>query len=337
MGHPVWHNPDSRHRGHKGGAAGVDQDVAKGRIDASEQDPVRLYLDGIGRYPLLTKDDEVRLAQAIEAGRVAATERASGAPLSPVRERELRRAQQRGDAAAVEFINANLRLVVSIAKKYQSADMPILDLIQEGNLGLMHAVDKFDWRRGFKFSTYATWWIRQAIGRGIDNTSRTVRLPVHAGDQVRRLLRARAQLEGRSGRLPTSAELADHLQIAPSEVDNLLRYVVEPVSLATPIGAEGETELADVVSDPTAPSPFDVVADGMLGQEVERLLSSLGERERQILRLRYGLDRGEPRTLEEVGAELNLTRERIRQIERSALAKLRRPLSDLGARDLLAS
>jgi RNA polymerase sigma factor (sigma-70 family) len=306
-------------------------------MDASDQDPVRLYLDGIGRYPLLSKEDEVRLAQAIEAGRLATAELAAGTPLSPPHERELRRAQRRGDAACVEFINANLRLVVSIAKKYQSSEMPILDLIQEGNLGLMHAVDKFDWRRGFKFSTYATWWIRQAIGRGIDNTSRTVRLPVHAGDQVRRLLRARAQLEGRSGRLPTSAELADHLQITSSEVDNLLRYVVEPVSLATPIGAEGETELADVVSDPAAPSPFDLVADGMLAQEVERLLSSLSERERQILRLRYGLDRGEPRTLEEVGAELSLTRERIRQIERSALAKLRRPLADLGARDLLAS
>jgi RNA polymerase sigma factor (sigma-70 family) len=311
--------------------------VAKARVDASEQDPVRIYLDGIGRYPLLAKDDEIRLAQAIEAGRAAGAELEQGGPLSPSRERELRRAKRAGEAASQEFIQANLRLVVSIAKRYQSTEMPILDLIQEGNLGLMHAVEKFDWRRGFKFSTYATWWIRQTIGRGIDNTARTVRLPVHAGDQVRRLLRARAQLEGQIGRLPTAGELAAHLQMPESEVATLLRYVIEPVSLATPVGSEGETELGDVVSDPAAPTPFDVVADGMLGDEVDRLLGALTERERQILRLRYGLDRGEPRTLEEVGAELSLTRERIRQIERSALAKLRHRQHDRGARDLLAS
>jgi RNA polymerase sigma factor (sigma-70 family) len=303
----------------------------------SDQDPVRLYLDGIGQYPLLTKDDEIRLSQRIEAGRAAAAELAHGRALSPQRTRELRRAQRNGEAAGREFINANLRLVVSIAKKYHSSDLPLLDLIQEGNLGLMHAVEKFDWRRGFKFSTYATWWIRQAIGRGIDNTSRIVRLPVHAGDQVRRVLRAKAQLESQTGRTPTTAQLARQLQMAAEEVDTLLRYVVDPVSLATPVGAEGETELADVVADSSAPTPFDVAAAGMLGEEIERLLSRLGERERQILRLRYGLDRGEPRTLEEVGLELNLTRERIRQIERTALAKLRHPLADLGARDLLAS
>jgi RNA polymerase sigma factor (sigma-70 family) len=311
--------------------------MTKGATEVSDQDPVRLYLDGIGQYPLLTKDDEIRLSQRIEAGRVAAIELSRGGALSPEQERKLRRAERDGEAATREFVNANLRLVVSIAKKYHSSELPLLDLIQEGNLGLMHAVEKFDWRRGFKFSTYATWWIRQAIGRGIDNTSRTVRLPVHAGDQVRRVLRAKAQLESQTGRTPSSAELARHLQVPEEDVDTLLRYVVEPVSLATPIGSEGETELADVVSDPAAPTPFDVAAARMLGDEIERLLARLGERERQILRLRYGLDRGEPRTLEEVGLELNLTRERIRQIERTALAKLRHPLADLGARDLLAS
>jgi RNA polymerase sigma factor (sigma-70 family) len=298
---------------------------------------VRLYLDGIGRYSLLTKEDEIRLAQAIEAGQAAARELASGQPLSPVRIKELTRLRQRGAAATDQFIQANLRLVVSIAKKYQAVDLSILDLIQEGNLGLIHAVEKFDWRKGFKFSTYATWWIRQAIGRGIDNSARTVRLPVHAGDQVRRVVRAQAQLEAQLGRIPSSDELAEHLQMPAPEVLALLSLAVEPISLAAPVGSDGDTELADIVSDASAPSPFDQVADGMLGGEIDKLLSRLDERERQILQLRYGLDRGEPRTLEEVGEALSLTRERIRQIERNALAKLRHPSKESGARDLLAS
>jgi RNA polymerase sigma factor (sigma-70 family) len=298
---------------------------------------VRLYLDGIGQYPLLTKDDEVALSQAIEAGREAGAELQSGVPLSAARRRELLRLRRDGERAVDAFVNANLRLVVSIAKRYQSAEMPLLDLVQEGNLGLMHAVEKFDWRKGFKFSTYATWWIRQAIGRGIDNTSRTIRLPVHAGDQIRRLLRIRGQIEGELGRTPTSAELAVAMQLSEEEVNYLLQYGAEPVSLESPIGVDGDTELADIVADLSAPTPFDVVADSMLGDELEKLLSPLDERERQILRLRYGLDRGDPRTLEEVGSELNLTRERIRQIERSALAKLRHPSIESGAHDLLAS
>jgi RNA polymerase sigma factor (sigma-70 family) len=298
---------------------------------------VRLYLDGIGQYPLLTKDDEVALSQAIEAGRDAGAELQSGVPLSAARRRELLRLRRDGERAVDAFVNANLRLVVSIAKRYQSAEMPLLDLVQEGNLGLMHAVEKFDWRKGFKFSTYATWWIRQAIGRGIDNTSRTIRLPVHAGDQIRRLLRIRGQIEGELGRTPTPAELAVAMQLSEEQVNYLLQYGAEPVSLESPIGADGDTELADIVADLSAPTPFDVVADSMLGDELEKLLSPLDERERQILRLRYGLDRGDPRTLEEVGSELNLTRERIRQIERSALAKLRHPSIESGAHDLLAS
>jgi RNA polymerase sigma factor (sigma-70 family) len=242
-----------------------------------------------------------------------------------------------GHAASEAFVNSNLRLVVSIAKKYQASDMPLLDLIQEGNLGLIHAVDKFDWRKGFKFSTYATWWIRQAIGRGIDNTSRTIRLPVHAGDQIRRLLRIRSQMEGELGRVPTPAELADTTQMPEEQVSELLQYGAEPVSLETPVGTEGDTELADIVADLSAASPFDLVVEGMMGGEIDKLLAPLDERERQILRLRYGLDRGDPRTLEEVGVVLNLTRERIRQIERTALSKLRHPSVEAGARDLLAS
>ena len=322
--------------GHIGKPRRVAKVVAKERSGA-DQDLVRTYLDGIGRYPLLTKEDEVSLARRIEQGREAGLELSSGLPASPTRVRELRRIRRDGQDATEQFIKSNLRLVVSVAKKYQSPEMPLLDLIQEGNLGLMHAVNKFDWRKGFKFSTYATWWIRQAIGRGIDNSARTVRLPVHAGDQIRRVLRAKAQMEGETGRSPTSFELAEQLQMPEPEVASLMRHVLEPVSLATPVGSDGEAELGDVVADTTAPSPFDLVAGQMLGGEIDKLLLRLGEREREILRLRYGLDRGEPRTLEEVGEALNLTRERIRQIERGALAKLRQPSNITGARDLLAS
>ncbi len=311
--------------------------MAKTRSEAGDQDLVRLYLDGIGHYPLLTKDDEVVLSKRIEAGRDARATLAAGGRLGAGRKRELRRLERDGELATESFINSNLRLVVSIAKKYQSADMPLLDLVQEGNLGLIHAVDKFDWRKGFKFSTYATWWIRQAIGRGIDNTSRTIRLPVHAGDQIRRLLRMRSQIEGELGRVPTSSELSVAMQMPEELVSELLQYGAEPVSLETPIGSEGDTELADIVADMSAPTPFDVVAESMLGSEIEKLLAPLEEREREILRLRYGLDRGDPRTLEEVGSVLNLTRERIRQIERTALSKLRHPSTDTGAHDLLAS
>jgi RNA polymerase sigma factor (sigma-70 family) len=313
--------------------------VAKHRPEGGEQDLVRLYLDEIGKYPLLTKEDEGRLARAIEAGREAEADLgASGAAaLSPARRRELRQVVNHGQEATQAFINCNLRLVVSIAKKYQSSDMPLLDLVQEGNLGLMHAVEKFDWRKGFKFSTYATWWIRQSIGRGIDNSARTIRLPVHAGDQVRRLLRVRATLEGECGHMPTPAELADAMQLSEEQVSELLRHATDPVSLDTPIGTEGDTDLGDIVADLGASSPFEVVAEAMLGAEIEKLFEPLDEREREILRLRYGLDRGDPRTLEEVGDVLHLTRERIRQIERQALSKLRHPSADTGARDLLAS
>jgi RNA polymerase sigma factor (sigma-70 family) len=310
--------------------------MAKERPEGGEQDLVRIYLDEIGRYPLLTKEDEVRLARAIEIGREAETG-LSGAQLAAVKRRELRRALREGEDATQTFINANLRLVVSIAKKYQSSDMPLLDLIQEGNLGLIHAVEKFDWRKGFKFSTYATWWIRQSIGRGIDNSSRTIRLPVHAGDQVRRLLRIRGNLEGELGRAPTPEELADAMQLPADQVRELLRHATDPVSLDSPIGTEGDTELGDIVADLSSASPFEVVAAGLLGEEIDKLLRPLDAREREILRLRYGLDRGDPRTLEEVGDALHLTRERIRQIERQALSKLRHPSSDTGARDLLAS
>ena len=196
-----------------------------------EEDLVRLYLNDIGKHSLLTKDDEARLAQAIEAGRAARAELGSGKALSTPRKRELRRAVREGEDAAETFVKANLRLVVSIAKKYQAAELRLLDLVQEGNLGLMHAVEKFDWRKGFKFSTYATWWIRQAITRGIANTGRTVRLPVHAGDLLTRVTKARGRLEGQLGRRPTAAELAMDLELEEEKVVEILRHAAEPLSL----------------------------------------------------------------------------------------------------------
>jgi RNA polymerase sigma factor (sigma-70 family) len=306
------------------------------RSDGHDEDLVRLYLDAIGKYPLLSKEEEWRLSRLIQDGR-AAREQLAQPGLRAARKRQLTLVADEGDAATEAFINSNLRLVVSIAKRYQASDLPLLDLVQEGNLGLIHAVNKFDWRKGFKFSTYATWWIKQAISRGIDNTGRTIRLPVHAGDQVRKLLRTKRQLESQTGRTPTFAELSAALDIPEREVIELLQHGNEPVSLDSHVGPDGESELGDMVADMLSPSPFEAVAEAMLSSEVSKLLDVLDEREREILRLRYGLDRGDPRTLEEVGTVLNLTRERIRQIERSALSKLRHPSTKNETRELLAS
>jgi RNA polymerase sigma factor (sigma-70 family) len=310
--------------------------LPKERVERDEEDLVRLYLTDIGQYPLLTKDDEVRLAQAIEGGNEARAGLEAAKDLTPARKRELRKQLREGEDAERTFVQSNLRLVVSIAKKYQASGLPLLDLIQEGNLGLMHAVEKFDWRKGFKFSTYATWWIRQAITRGIANTGRTIRLPVHAGDTLARLQKARARLELKLGRPATLAELSAEVEMPEDKVTEALRFAAEPLSLSEPLREDGDAELGDVVEDRSAESPFEVAATALLPEEIARLLSPLDEREREILKLRFGLDRGEPRTLEEVGEHFNLTRERIRQIEARAMSKLRHPSSDTGARDLLA-
>ena len=310
--------------------------MARERVERDEEDLVRLYLTDIGQYTLLTKDDEVELAQKIEVGIEAREELAAGKSLRPNRRVELRRLVADGEQAERQFVQSNLRLVVSIAKKYQASGLPLLDLVQEGNLGLMHAVEKFDWRKGFKFSTYATWWIRQAITRGIANTGRTIRLPVHAGDTLTRLQKARARLELRFGRPATLSELAAEVEMPEQKVTEALRFAAEPLSLSEPLREDGDAELGDVVEDRSAESPFEVAATSLLPDEIKRLLAPLDEREREILTLRYGLDRGEPRTLEEVGEHFNLTRERIRQIEARAMSKLRHPSSDTGARDLLA-
>jgi RNA polymerase sigma factor (sigma-70 family) len=313
------------------------QEVGAQSHHRAEEDLVRLYLDGIGKYPLLTRNDEARLGRLIEEGR-RARELLGQPGVAPAERKRLEKAARRGAVAAEQFITANLRLVVSIAKRYQSPEMRLLDLVQEGNLGLIHAVEKFDWRKGFKFSTYATWWIRQAISRGIDNTSRTIRLPVDAGEEVRRLLRAKRGLEGKAGRPATIGELARALGRSEAQILELIQHAREPVSLEAKVAPEGESQLGDILPDLSAPTPFEVVAKAMLSTEVDRLLSELEEREQAVLRLRYGLaGRGGPRTLEEVGAMLQLTRERVRQIERAALSKLREPSLRSQARDLLAS
>ncbi len=307
------------------------------RTERDNEDLVRLYLEDIGRHQLLTKEDEARLAQDIEAGKAAQETRDSvDKGLTRTEKRDLQRLVRKGEDAQRQFVQSNLRLVVSIAKRYQASGMPLLDLVQEGNLGLIHAVEKFDWRKGFKFSTYATWWIRQAIQRGIANAGRTIRLPVHAADNLARLQKERAGLEARLGRPATLDELAAELDLAPERVKELIPHLAEPVSLETPVGEDGETELGDLVEDRGAESPFESAARAMLPAEIEKLLAVLDERERYILTLRFGLDRGEPRTPDEVGQLVSLSRERVRQIEARALARLRHPSVEMGARALLA-
>ena len=304
------------------------------RATPPEEDLVRLYLNDVGKHPLLTKADEVRLAQSVEAGRDARAQLADSQTLSLSRQRELRRQIRQGEEATEAFVTSNLRLVVSIAKRYQAADLPLLDLVQEGNLGLIHAVEKFDWRKGFKFSTYATWWIRQAITRGIANTGRTVRLPVHAGELLNLITKTRGRLESKLGRRPTIAELAADLGLDERKVVEVIRYAGEPISLSEPLGAYGDAEIGDVIEDRSAVSPFEAAAASLLSGEVAKLMVVLDDRERVILELRFGLDRGEPRTLDEVGAPVNLTRERIRQIEARAMSKLRHPTLKINPLDL---
>ena len=239
------------------------------RNETQDEDLVRLYLDSIGKYPLLTKEEEWRPLTAHPEGREA-KEQLAGEPEGCSQAPSSSPLVELGEAATEQFINANLRLVVSIAKRYQSSELPLLDLVQEGNLGLIHAVNKFDWRKGFKFSTYATWWIKQAISRGIDNTGRTIRLPVHAGDQVRRLLRTKRQIEGQIGRTPTFAELAQAMDISETPGDRAAPAGQRPGQPRLQVGPDGDSELGDMVADVSSPSPFEVVTEAMLGTEVEQ-------------------------------------------------------------------
>ncbi|MDP8976050.1 MAG: sigma-70 family RNA polymerase sigma factor [Actinomycetota bacterium] len=302
--------------------------MAKRDLAAPEEDLVRLYLSDIGQHPLLSKEDEATLAEQRLVGLEAREELSRSKP-SPSRRRELRRLVQQGEAAELRFVQSNLRLVVSIAKRYQGSGVPLLDLVQEGNLGLMHAVEKFDHRKGFKFSTYATWWIRQSITRGIANTGRSIRLPVQAGDTVKQLQRTRAELEDSLGRGPTTAEIAAAMEEPVDKVRTLLFHLSEPLSLSAPLREDSDAELGDTVGDQSAVSPEEAMLEAALVDEVEHVLAPLDDRERTILRLRYGLGGGEPRTLEDVGEHFLLTRERIRQIEAKAMSKLRHPSADV--------
>jgi RNA polymerase sigma factor, sigma-70 family len=309
--------------------------VAKARVQRDDEDLVRLYLNDIGRYPLLTKVDEVRLAQEIENG-ISARETLEGAEvLTGAQARELRCSVRQGRDAHQTLVQSNLRLVVSIAKRHQSSGLPLLDLIQEGNLGLIHAVEKFDWRRGFKFSTYATWWIRQAVSRGVANTARTIRVPVHVRDRLNVVHTARSKLELQFGRPATIPELAVELGMREDKIVEVLRCPAEPLSFSEPMHDDGDAELGDIVEDESVDSPFEMAATALLPAAITKLLAPLDERERMLLTLRFGLDRGEPRTLEQVGECFDLTRERIRQIEARAMSKLRDSV-DVGVRDLLA-
>ena len=299
-------------------------------------DPVRMYLKEIGKVPLLTGQQEVDLAQRIEAGLAAADrlEEATGT-LAPMEAEAFRSTCHDGLWAKRQLIEANLRLVVSIAKRYVGRGMLLLDLIQEGNLGLMRAVEKFDYTKGFKFSTYATWWIRQAITRAIADQARTIRIPVHMVETINKVTRVQRQMLQELGREPTVEELGEKLDMLPERVREIQRISQEPVSLEAPVGDEEDSLLGDFVEDPGAIAPADAAARALLTEAVEEALEQLSERERRVVRLRFGLDDGQLHTLEEVGKEFGVTRERIRQIESKTLAKLRHPTRSQRLRDYL--
>jgi RNA polymerase primary sigma factor len=305
-------------------------------------DSVRLYLKEIGRVALLTGPEEVALARRIEAGkfareRIAAADdpEVPGEPIDPTERRQLERTAKDGDRAREALTQANLRLVVSIAKRYVGRGMLILDLIQEGNLGLMRAVEKFDYTKGFKFSTYATWWIRQAITRAIADQARTIRIPVHMVESINKVHRVQRQMLQQLEREPTVEELAVEVDMTPQRIREILRISQDPLSLNSPVGEEDDSNLGDFIEDLQADAPAEMAARRMLNEAVLAALEELNEREQQVVRLRFGLEDGQARTLEEVGREFGVTRERIRQIESKTLAKLRHPHRSQKLRDYL--
>ena len=303
--------------------------IAIADLESSLDDPVRMYLREIGRVPLLTAEEEVRLAQIMERGKIERL-RAERLRVAPNR-----RYLDEGEEAQRRLTEANLRLVVSVAKKYIGRGMNLLDLIQEGNIGLIRAVEKFDYTKGYKFSTYATWWIRQAITRAIADQARTIRIPVHMVETINRLIRISRRLLQDLGREPTSEEIAEQMEISAEKVREIIKVSQEPVSLETPIGEEDDSHLGDFLEDHTALAPAEAASHQLLKEQVEDVLDSLTERERKVLQLRFGLDDGRSRTLEEVGREFHVTRERIRQIEAKALRKLRHPSRSRKLKDYL--
>jgi RNA polymerase primary sigma factor len=303
-------------------------------------DPVRMYMREIGRVPLLTGPEEVVLAKQIERGMAASMRLADLSAegeldrLDPVERTQLKRVARKGEDAKAELTQANLRLVVSIAKRYVGGGtMQLLDLIQEGNLGLMRAVEKFDWTKGFKFSTYATWWIRQAITRAIADQARTIRIPVHMMEAINKQLRVSREMTQQLEREPTDEELAARLDSSVEKVRELKRIAVDPLSLDSPLREGEDSSLSDIIEDHRLETPADAATRHMLNEAIEEALDELNERERDLLRMRFGLDDGQPRTLEEVGREFGVTRERIRQIETKTLAKLRNPQHNQRLRD----
>ncbi len=302
-------------------------------------DPVRMYLKEIGKVPLLTAAEEIDLAMKIEAGVAATAEldkaEEEGRELDRREKRRLGRVEQVGLDAKQQLIEANLRLVVSIAKRYVGRGMLFLDLIQEGNLGLIRAVEKFDYTKGFKFSTYATWWIRQAITRAIADQARTIRIPVHMVETINKLVRIQRQLLQELGREPTPEEIGKEMGLPAERVREIQKISQEPVSLETPIGEEEDSQLGDFIEDDAAVVPPDAASFSMLQEQLSKVLDGLAERERKVISLRFGLEDGHPRTLEEVGREFGVTRERIRQIESKTLAKLRHPSRSSKLKDYL--
>lgn len=319
-----------------------EEDIEVEKIDLSVpegtniEDPVRMYLKEIGKVPLLSAEEEIELAQKMEAGEMAKSQlEEAGNDLDDEAKKELQKLVAQGDYAKKKLAEANLRLVVSIAKRYVGRGMLFLDLIQEGNLGLIKAVEKFDYRKGYKFSTYATWWIRQAITRAIADQARTIRIPVHMVETINKLIRVSRQLLQELGREPTPEEIAEEMDIPVERVREILKISQEPVSLETPIGEEEDSHLGDFIQDENVPVPADAAAFTLLKEQLVEVLSTLTEREQKVLRLRFGLDDGRARTLEEVGKVFNVTRERIRQIEAKALRKLRHPSRSRKLRDYL--
>ena len=299
-------------------------------------DPVKVYLKEIGRVPLLTSEEEIQLAKDILLGsEAAASLKEGGDSLDADTAAELKKAVAAGDKAKRRLSEANLRLVVSIAKRYVGRGMQFLDLIQEGNLGLIKAVDNFDHTKGFKFSTYATWWIRQAITRAIADQARTIRIPVHMVETINKVKRVSSQLLHENGHEPTADEIAQELDMPVDKVREIMRVAQEPVSLETPIGEEEDSHLGDFIPDEDAPVPAEAASHTLLKEQLGSVLKTLTPREAKVLSLRFGLDDGRPRTLEEVGKEFNVTRERIRQIEAKALRKLRHPSRSKKLRDFL--